>query len=194
MHLAAVAVYVASAAYVLLILLPRAGRITDPGAQREILARGFRLQNPVSIGALGVLLMTGAVRLTDVKAQLGPMFFARVGSALTVKLTLAFFLINVATYIAFGLAHRLVRAHQGDVPVDAAWQRSLMRRMRVALCLALALAALTVWRSGAMAPAMASPPPWGPRSFRGATGQGSPVRQPAPWRTVRVAKSAARLP
>jgi len=35
------------------------------------------------------------------------------------KLSLTFVLINVATYFSFGLAHRLVRAELGQLPVGA---------------------------------------------------------------------------
>jgi len=150
-HMAALATYVASVVYLLLIIGPCATAIADPVEQRRFLAREFRLQNPLSIGALGFVLMTGAFQLTDVKARLGPAFFAQLGRPLVIKLTCAFLVINIATYIAFGLAHRLVRAQQGNVPVEPARQKSMLRRLVVAAWLALALVLLTVWISMEMA-------------------------------------------
>jgi hypothetical protein len=143
-HLAALALYLASCLYVILVLLPIAAATKDARAQRRLLARSFRILNPVAIGALGVVLMTGAFRLTDVKARLGPLFFREVGLPLAVKLALAFLVINVATYVAFGLGYRVVRAHQGDVAVDARWQRSVLVRTAFATCLAIGLTLATI--------------------------------------------------
>jgi hypothetical protein len=153
-HLAALATYLASLLHLLLIVAPCASAMHDPLEQRRFLAREFRVQNPLSIAALGVLLMTGAFRLTDVKARLGPTFFVQVGRPLMLKLMCAFLVINVATYIAFGLAHRLVRAHQGDLPVDGRQQALMLRRLSTAACLALALVLLTIWISVETAPAL----------------------------------------
>ena len=153
-HLTALATYLASLLHLLLIVGPCARAIHDPLEQRRFLAREFRFQNPLSIAALGVVLMTGAFRLTDVKARLGPMFFVQVGRPLMLKLACAFLVINVATYIAFGLAHRLVRAHQGDLPVDGERQSQMLRRLSVAAWLALALVLLTIWISVQTAPTL----------------------------------------
>jgi hypothetical protein len=150
LHLAALGVYIASCLYLLVLLLPAARREPDPARQRERLAGGFRVQNPVSIGALGVVLMTGAIRLTDLKAALGPLFFVQLGRALALKLTLAFLVINVATYVAFGIGHRLVRSHQGGLPIDATVQAGMLRRARGATWLALLLTLATAWLSTEM--------------------------------------------
>jgi len=88
--------------------------------------------------------VTGAVRLTDIKAGLGPTFFAQIGLPLAAKLALAFLVINVATYVAFGCGLRIVRAQQGDLPVDAQWQRRMLVRVAVATCLALGLTVVAI--------------------------------------------------
>ena len=87
LHLAALAIYLASCLYLVVIVFPSARGFQDPIMQRRFLARAFRLQNPLSIGALGVLLMTGAFRLTDLKARLGPSFFVDVGRPLAMATT-----------------------------------------------------------------------------------------------------------
>jgi len=70
-----------------------------------VLARGLRLYNVLSIGALGVLVISGASGLTDYKAMLGA-DFGRLVWRLVGKLSLSFCLIMAATYLSFGLAHR----------------------------------------------------------------------------------------
>ena len=46
--------------------------IDDPALQRRVLARGLRPYNVLSVGALGVLIMTGASSLTDVEGDPRP--------------------------------------------------------------------------------------------------------------------------
>jgi uncharacterized membrane protein len=143
-HLAALVIYIASCLYLLLVVLPSAVLAADARIQRRRLAAAFRILNPATIGALGILLVTGAVRLTDIKAGLGPAFFTQIGLPLAAKLTLAFLVINIATYVAFGCGLRIVRAHQGDVPVDGPWQRRMLMRIAVATCLALGLTVVAI--------------------------------------------------
>ena len=78
-HLAALGIYIASCLYLLLVVLPSAVLAADARIQRRRLAAAFRILNPTAIGALGILLVTGAVRLTDIKAGLGPAFFTQIG-------------------------------------------------------------------------------------------------------------------
>jgi uncharacterized membrane protein len=143
-HLVAVATYLGTTLAVALVLLPAAEAIDDPPLQRRLLARALRSYNVLSVGALGVLIITGASGLTDYKAALGP-DFARLAWPLVGKLSLTFVLINVATYLSFGLAHRLVRAELGRLPVEAETQAGMIRRIRRTAWLGAALAAWTMW-------------------------------------------------
>ena len=143
-HLLGVATYLGSTLALALMVLPAIRQITDPALQRRILAQTLRPYNVLSIGALGVLLMTGASSLTDLKATMRA-DFARLLWPLAWKLTLAFLLINVATYLSFGLAHRLVRAELGQLPVEPERQASIIGRMRATAWIAVALAAYTTW-------------------------------------------------
>jgi uncharacterized membrane protein len=144
LHMLAVATYVGTTLGLLLVLLPAAAALADPAAQRRLLARTLRPYNVLSVGALGVLVISGASRLTDLKAALGPTF-GRLLWPLAAKLSLTFVLINVATYVSFGLAHRLVRAELGRLPVEPERQASMIRRMRAAAWLGVGLAAWTSW-------------------------------------------------
>lgn len=144
LHVLATATYVASTLALLLLLLPTARRETDPYAQRRLLARWLRRYNVASVGALGVLVITGASMVTDWKAMLGA-DFGRLVWRLAGKLALTFVLVNVATYVSFGIAHRLVVAELGQLPIDAARQSGMLRRMAGGAWLGLALALWTAW-------------------------------------------------
>jgi hypothetical protein len=73
-HLLALAVYLGTTLAVPSVLLPAAEGVADPTLQRRVLARGLRLYNVLSVGALGVLVISGASGLTDYKAMLGADF------------------------------------------------------------------------------------------------------------------------
>jgi hypothetical protein len=143
-HLLAVSAYLGSTLAVALVFLPAVESVDDPALQRRLLARGMRPYNVLSVGALGVLVISGASGLTDYKASLGQ-DFGRLLWPLVGKLSLTFVLINVATYLSFGLAHRLVTAELGKLPIDAGKQAGMVRRMRGAAWLGVALAAWTTW-------------------------------------------------
>ena len=143
-HLLAVAAYLGATLAIVLVFLPAMEAVEDGALQRRLLARGLRPYNVLSVGALGVLVISGASGLTDLKAGMGP-DFGRLVWRLGAKLALTFVLINVATYFSFGLAHRLVRAELGQLPVEREKQAGMIRRMRAAGWLGVLLAAWTVW-------------------------------------------------
>ncbi|HZP42254.1 MAG TPA: hypothetical protein VFD84_12210 [Candidatus Binatia bacterium] len=143
-HLGALAVYAGTTLALATMLVPAAEAIDDPALQRRFLARALRPYNVLSVGALGVLVISGASALTDWKAALGPAF-GQLLWRLVAKLSLTFTLILVATYVSFGLAHRLVRAELGQLPVEPEKQAGMLRRLRSGAWLALAFAVWTTW-------------------------------------------------
>src|SRR5690242_8926084 len=143
-HVLALAVYLGGTLALVLVFLPAAAAIDDPALQRRVLAKGLRPYNVLSFAALLVALGTGWSAITDLKAHLGPAFGQLVW-LLAAKLGGTFLLIVLpASYLSFGLAHRLVRAEVGELPVEPDVQRGMLRRMRGAAWLAIAL---TVWVS-----------------------------------------------
>jgi uncharacterized membrane protein len=143
-HLLALAVYLGSTVALVFILLPAAAALEDPRLQRRVLARGLRPYNVLSVGALGVLILTGASSLTEWKRTLGPEY-GRLLWPLVTKLSLTFALTMVGTWLSFGIAHRLVRAELGELPVEPARQRAMLARLVAAAWLAIALAIWTTW-------------------------------------------------
>jgi uncharacterized membrane protein len=124
----------------------------EPAARRKAVARTMYVYNPLSIGALGVVIMTGAFNLTDYKAALGPRFGAVLGGTLGWKLLLTFALIMVATGLSFGIGHRLVREEQWNEPVDAAVLERKLARLPAMLWTAAAIAAGVIWLGLEMTP------------------------------------------
>ena len=145
LHVLALATYAGATLALLIMVLPAAASVSDAAARRTFLARALRVYDPLAIAALGVLVMTGATNLTSYKDALRGEFFARLGWLLVWKLTLAFLVIMVGTYVTFGLGHRIVRTEMAGEPLDAAWLASMSRRLAYACWLVLALIAVTTW-------------------------------------------------
>jgi hypothetical protein len=143
-HLVALAVYLGSTVALVLVLLPAASALEDPALRRRVLARGLRPYNVLSVGALGVLILTGASSLTEWKRTLGPAY-GRLLWPLVSKLSLTFALTMVGTWLSFGIAHRLVRAELGGLPVEPEREQSMVKRLAAGAWLAIALAVWTTW-------------------------------------------------
>jgi uncharacterized membrane protein len=151
-HVLALAVYLGSTVALVLVLLPAASAVEDPALRRRVLARGLKPYNVLSVGALGVLILTGASSLTDWKRALGPAY-GRVLWPLVGKLSLTFALTMVGTWLSFGIAHRLVRAELGGLPVEPEREQSMMKRLAAGGWLAIALAVWTTWAGLSLATA-----------------------------------------
>lgn len=144
-HLVAVAVYLGSTVMLGVAIETLGTRAPDAFMRRQRYASFFHAYNPLSIAALGVVVITGAWSITPYKQGLGARYFEQIGAALAGKLSLAFLLIMTATWVSFGICHRLVRADQGALPVTDAQLRRFLARLRVAVWLAVLLALLTLW-------------------------------------------------
>src|SRR5205809_8097100 len=110
LHLLGLAVYFGSGVTLVVVLLPMAAQIPAAPDKQRFLAQGLTLYHPLSIGALGVALMTGAFNLTSYKAMFGRRFFALLGGVLGLKLLLVFLLINVSAAVSLAMGHRILRS------------------------------------------------------------------------------------
>jgi hypothetical protein len=145
LHLVSLAAYFGATLAFVLVMLPAVERLDSHEDRLRVLTTALSRLNPLVIAVLGVLLMTGAFSVTAYKARLRGDFFTRIGEPLTLKLVLAFVLINGATYVVFGLGHRLVRAVEWGDPVPPEKLASMIRRMRAASIVNLALTAWIIW-------------------------------------------------
>jgi uncharacterized membrane protein len=158
-HVLALAVYLGGTLALVLVFLPAAAAIEDPVVQRRVLARGLRPYNVLSFAALLAALASGWTAITDLKALLGA-GFGHLVWLLAAKLGVTFLLIVLpASYLSFGLAHRLVRAEVGELPVEPEKQRAMLGRMRGAAWLAIALTVWVSWMGLRLTQALRSGPP-----------------------------------
>ncbi len=167
-HILAMASFFGLQFGLLYMLLPAAEKAPDEHSRRAVLIEGFKFYNPFSIATLGVLVITGAIRLTDLKATMKFEYFSRIGGPLSLKLLLAFLLIFIQTWITFGLTFRIgrqeeVAAHGDGEPFTVEQVNSILRRARAMAWVTLVLAAAIVLVSLRMVnlaqpvPAAASP-------------------------------------
>ncbi len=152
LHLCAMAAYVGAQFAVIYMLIPAAETAPNEAARRASLIAGFKFYNPFTIGVLGIIVITGAMRLTDLKASMKFDYFARIGGPLELKLGLAFALIFIQTYITFGLAFRIgrqeeVAAHGDGEAFTVAKINSMLRRIRAMAWFTILLAAAVIWVS-----------------------------------------------
>jgi uncharacterized membrane protein len=149
LHVLAWAAYFGAQWCAVYMLLPAAERAPDESNRRATLIAGFRFYNPFTIATLGIVVITGAMRLTDLKAEMKADYFAKIGEPLALKLALAFLVIFIQTYITFGLAFRIGRqeevAAHGDGPRFTTEQLdSILKRIRAMVWVTIVLTALTV--------------------------------------------------
>jgi uncharacterized membrane protein len=142
LHVIAFIVYLGAVVGLWVMLLPAASALDDHDDRTQFLIRGLKLYSPILIGALGVLLFTGAFQLTDLKAAYRELFVKQLGYNLGMKLLVAFFLILLSVYQCMGIAHRLVKRHEGGEPVEI---DSTIRKLKSLNWLILILALITVW-------------------------------------------------
>jgi hypothetical protein len=133
-------------------LFPVAEQAGDESQRRAALITGFKFYNPFTIAMLGIVVITGAMRLTDVKAEMKFEYFSRIWGALSLKLGLAFLLIFIQTYITFGLAFRIgrqeeVAAHGDGVAFTVEQVNSMLRRIKSMAWFTIVLAGAVIWVS-----------------------------------------------
>ena len=194
LHLCAMAAYVGAQFAVIYMLIPAAETAPNEAARRASLIAGFKFYNPFTIAVLGIIVISGAMRLTDLKASMKFDYFARIGSALELKLGLAFVLIFIQTYITFGLAFRIgrqeeVAAHGDGEAFTVEQLNSMLRRIRAMAWFTIVLAAAVIWVSLTMVSRALDEPATASRiSARAESGRATRVFR----RPVRFAMLAAR--
>ncbi|MEW6298135.1 MAG: hypothetical protein AB1671_10400 [Thermodesulfobacteriota bacterium] len=147
-HLLSLAVYFGSGVTLVVVLLPLAAQFSGAREKQRFLAQALKVYNPLSIGALGVVIMTGAFNLTSYKAAFpGLQFFSLLGGVLGLKLLLVFVLIIISAAVSLGMGHRVVRTEVRGEEIDPDRLARLVTRIEVFTILALLLTAWIVWVS-----------------------------------------------
>lgn len=145
LHVTALVIYLGSLVGLWLIVLPALSAVKNPEERLLMLARGLKLYNPLQIGVLGLLVITGAFQITELKSVYREFFAKELGIILGWKLVASFLLILLGTYQSMGLAHRFVRRYEsGESPSDQEFH-SLCRRLRTSTIIILPLALIASW-------------------------------------------------
>lgn len=141
----ALTVYLGAVVGFWLMLLPATSILEKHEEKTRFLARGLKFYDPLQVGALGILLFSGAFQLTELKAAYREMFAKQIGYNLGIKLTFAFVLVILSVYQALGIGHRFVKRHEGGERVTPEELGSVIRRLKSANWGILLLAVITLW-------------------------------------------------
>jgi uncharacterized membrane protein len=145
LHVIALTVYLGAIVALRAMLLPAASALDDQSTRAQFLVRGFKLYNPIQIGALGILLFTGAFQLTDLKAAYRELFVQELGYTLAIKLCVTFLLVIFSVYQCMGVAHRLVKRYEAGESVTSVEIDSTIRKLKSLNWLILILILVTMW-------------------------------------------------
>ena len=127
LHLVVAFLYLSGMVFVGGFLIPTARRFPEARQTFQSIARVITVVHPISLASLGVLIITGAAMLTDLKAALGSRYFIHLFSTLGPKLLVVFVLALLNSYQFFGLGLRLTRSM-----VDGAERQEGMADDRIA--------------------------------------------------------------
>lgn len=145
LHLIALIVYLGAVIGFWLMLLPSVAILEKHEEKLRFLARGLKFYNPLQVGALGIILFTGAFQLTELKAAYRETFIQHLAYNLSIKLLFAFLLVIISVYQALGVGHRFVKRVEGGDEVKPEELASIIRRLTSANWLILIFAAITLW-------------------------------------------------
>jgi uncharacterized membrane protein len=145
LHLMSLTAYLGAVAGLLFLLIPSLAAAENVDARLKLLARALKRYNPLQSGALGLMVISGAFQVTDLKAAYRELFVQELGATLGLKLAFAFLLILLSTYQSMAVAHRFVRRYDGGESVSPEELRSVVRQLRSSSLPMLFLAAVTLW-------------------------------------------------
>ena len=144
-HIISLTLHIGLVAALWRLLLPALRRADGTEARTAFLVRVLRVYNPTQIALLGILTLTGASGITELKALHGAAYSEEFGSALALKLLLAFFVIMLGTWQCMGIAHRFVRQTESPEGVSAEAVDRVLRKLDQSSVLMLGFLAATVW-------------------------------------------------
>lgn len=145
LHLLALTAYVGAVAGLAAIVFPGLAVVESHEGRLKLLGQSLKIYNPLQCGALGLLVLTGAIQVTDLKDAYRGSFAQAFGATLGWKLLFAFVLILLSTYQSMGVGLRFVRRCDAGEAITAAELDSVAKRLRGSTLPLLVLAAVTIW-------------------------------------------------
>lgn len=145
LHLLALTVYLGAVIGLWVMLIPCVRRVAPRETQLKLLAQGLKLYNPLQVGALGIVVLTGAFAITDLKANYRALFAQELGGTLAIKLALSFLLIILSTYQTMGIAHRFVRRYEASEELTRLDIETTAHRLRASALAIVVLAIPILW-------------------------------------------------
>ena len=145
LHIIALVAYLGAILGLGVMLLPCLSSVEKHEDKVHFLARGLKFYNPLQVGALGLVLFSGAFELTHLKEMYREMFLKELGYDLAIKLTFAFLLVFFSVYQAMGIGHRFVKRRELGETITPPELDSVVRRLNGANWLILFLAIITIW-------------------------------------------------
>ena len=146
-HLVCWTVGMGAAFYFAFGAVPMINKHLEGEARTLALRRHVKFYHITFLLTMSLMVVTGAVRLTDYKVVLGMQYFNDVSTVLIVKLLIFFVVYILAAYQSFGLALRLTgtgeKAMEDHVPAELV--DKIVGRMRSIAILNLALMAATAY-------------------------------------------------
>lgn len=142
-HLLSLTIYLGALLGLWILVLSPLPIIKSTKDQVAFLAGSLKVYNPLQIGALGLLLLTGAFKITDLKEIHGVYYASELGATIGLKLSGAFVVILLTTYQTMGLAHRFVKRAEQPEPISDQDLGKIIRRLRGSTYVILPLAFLT---------------------------------------------------
>ncbi len=145
LHIISLIAYLGAIVGLATLLLPSLAAIERHDDKLRFFTRALKLYNPMQVGALGILLFTGAFQVTQLKATYRDTFIQQFGYSLGLKLFFVFILVIFSVYQAMGIGHRLVRRYEGADTVTPQDLDSCVHRLKGSNWCILVLAVITLW-------------------------------------------------
>lgn len=144
LHYLSFALYLGFVVALWAIMLPAARALDTRESAADLLVRGLRIYNPIQIALLGVLVLTGASQITDLKDLYRESYAVKFGSILGIKLLISFIVIMLGTYQCLGVGHRFVRLYESDAQAALERLPSTVRKLGAATLLIIPFVAYAV--------------------------------------------------
>jgi uncharacterized membrane protein len=110
LHVVSALIFLGGMVFIAGLLVPSARRLGEAGRTLQTIGQVVKIVHPVLLASLGILIVTGAAMLTDLKAALGSRYFSQLFAALGSKLLVVFILALLSSYQFFRLGLPLTRS------------------------------------------------------------------------------------